>query len=97
MQYTRYRRWTRTAMLNIIDEPASAEEARAHATKQQEAISAAKEAEAREQSDLMRRNSFSPITRRMSSSSGASADDDNEKDGLRKRLKAALRKSTGTT
>ncbi|EJD03017.1 uncharacterized protein FOMMEDRAFT_168105 [Fomitiporia mediterranea MF3/22] len=90
-KYTRFRKWTRVALLTEVVEPASAVEAHTFAAEQQEAYSTA-----------LRERQASVSSRRSLSDSRRSIDeqrdgeDDRDSNGLRQRLKAALRKSSMT-
>ncbi|THH07763.1 hypothetical protein EW145_g3164 [Phellinidium pouzarii] len=84
-KYTRYRKWTRVALLAEVVEVASAEEAHNYAARQQETSSAIEMAEGSGD----RRSLESNLSRR----SVDENDDPGDEGRLRKRLKAVIRKS----
>lgn len=86
VKYTRFRKWTRIAILKETVEPASAAEALDYTMKQQESFHAP--AESTVQADVASpRNSVDSVDRR-------SLDEKDDESSIRKRLKAAIRKST---
>ncbi|KAH8119354.1 integral peroxisomal membrane peroxin-domain-containing protein [Phellopilus nigrolimitatus] len=88
-KFTRYRKWTRIALLSEVIEAASAEEARSHAARQQETSMSSADAENR--AGITTRLSLDSSQSRRSIDENEDTGDDG---GLRKRLKAAIRKST---
>lgn len=88
IQYTRFRKWTRIAILMESIEPASVDEARDYAAKQHEAANAPTESRMRAESISGSRASVDLIGR------PSLEENDEEDTGLRNRLKAAIRKST---
>lgn len=92
LQYTRYRKWTRVALLTEVTEPASAEEARNHALQQQEAQMSMMS------NDIEQRHSrsgseVSPIISRRSLEEQDNKPSDGHSGSLRRRMKEAILKT----
>ncbi|KAI5123988.1 hypothetical protein M0805_006399 [Coniferiporia weirii] len=90
-KYTRFRKWSRIALLTEVVEAASAEEAVSYAVRQREASSGRTEDEAKDGN--LGRQSLDSIQSRRSVDEN---DDAGDEGGLRKRLRAVISKSTSS-
>ncbi|KAL5485172.1 hypothetical protein ACEPAI_7814 [Sanghuangporus weigelae] len=88
-KYTRFRKWSRIALLTEVVEPASAAEAHHHAAEQREASSAV----ARDRADSVSRRSLDDSRHSIEEQQG---EDDGDANGLRKRLKSVIRKAAAS-
>ncbi|KAL5523814.1 hypothetical protein ACEPAG_7987 [Sanghuangporus baumii] len=90
-KYTRFRKWSRIALLTEVVEPASAAEAHHHAAEQRETSSVV----AGDRADSVSRRSLDDSTSRLSIDEQR-GEDDSDANGLRKRLKSVIRKAAAS-